>query len=335
MPDNTLSTLNKIRIKIRRLTRNPSSSQLTDDQIDEYVNTFVLYDFPNEIRIDALKGNLVFYTAPNVDTYKNNTTDPDDPLYNFLNKYYRIQTPAYVGGYRAYLTESEEEFYYQYPRTKTEDTIATGDGVSIFFTGSLVQTNVLKNSLIFSSVDSSGNTIEAYDDGQGNIIGDVPIFPPIGPVLGTNTINYETGEYNIEFNNTPASGQAIYARYHSYKPSRPHSILLFDEEFIFRPVPDKTYRVQIQAFKRPSELLEGTSMPELAQWWQYIAYGAAIKVFQDRSNVEGVQELMPEYKRQELLVLRKTITQLSDERAATLYTQQSGIVGSNDDFNNF
>lgn len=330
MPDNTLSTLNKIRIKIRRLTRSPSSSQLTDADIDEYVNTFILYDFPNEIRLDALRDNLVFYTAPNVDTYKNNTTDPNDPLYNFLNKYYRIQTPAYIGGNRAYLTESEEEFYYQYPRTTTEDTIATGDGVSVFFVGKLSRPNALRNFVTFSSVDTSGNPIEAYDDGNGNIIGDVPSTPP-GPVLGSNTIDYVTGDYNLEFSNTPDDGQAIYVRYHSYKPSKPYGILLFNEEFTLRPVPDKTYRVQIQAFKRPSELLVGTDMPDLAQWWQYIAYGAAIKVFQDRSNLEGVQELMPEYKRQELLILRKTISQLSDERAATLYAQQAKIVGNNND----
>ena len=37
------STLNAIRIKIRRITRSPSPSQISDATIDEYVNTFIHY----------------------------------------------------------------------------------------------------------------------------------------------------------------------------------------------------------------------------------------------------------------------------------------------------
>jgi hypothetical protein len=40
------STLGAIRTKVRRLTRSPNTAQITDNQIDEYVNTFILYDFP-------------------------------------------------------------------------------------------------------------------------------------------------------------------------------------------------------------------------------------------------------------------------------------------------
>ena len=37
---------------------------------------------------------------------------------------------------------------------------------------------------------------------------------------------------------------------------------------------------------------------------------------------------MPEYKRQESLVIRRTLVQITNERAATIYTQQaSGVNG--------
>ena len=41
-----MADLQTIRTKVRRLTRSLSPAQLTDAQIDEYINTFVLYDFP-------------------------------------------------------------------------------------------------------------------------------------------------------------------------------------------------------------------------------------------------------------------------------------------------
>jgi len=50
-PDASLSKLESIRTKIRRLTRSPSSAQITNAQIDDYINTFVLYDFPEYIQI--------------------------------------------------------------------------------------------------------------------------------------------------------------------------------------------------------------------------------------------------------------------------------------------
>ena len=38
------STLQTIRTKVRRLTRTPSTAQLSDDDLDQYINTFVVYD---------------------------------------------------------------------------------------------------------------------------------------------------------------------------------------------------------------------------------------------------------------------------------------------------
>jgi hypothetical protein len=79
-------------------------------------------------------------------------------------------------------------------------------------------------------------------------------------------------------------------------------------------------------------MLTNATMPELSQWWQYIAYGAAKKIFEDRMDMESVQLIMPEFKKQEALVNRRTIDQLSKERASTIYTEMS--VSLADFFNN-
>ena len=76
----------------------------------------------------------------------------------------------------------------------------------------------------------------------------------------------------------------------------------------------------MDVYVRPTELLAGGSSPELEQWWQYIAYGAAKKIFEDRSDPDSVQQIIPEYKEQERLVLRRTIVQQTKERTATIYT---------------
>ena len=49
------TTLGAIRAKVRRLTLSPSDAQLTTAQLDEYINTYVVYDFPETLRTFNLK----------------------------------------------------------------------------------------------------------------------------------------------------------------------------------------------------------------------------------------------------------------------------------------
>jgi hypothetical protein len=107
-------------------------------------------------------------------------------------------------------------------------------------------------------------------------------------------------------------------------------MLFFHDTFTFRPVPDQVYPVQMEVYYRPTELLASNQSPELEEWWQYIAYGAAIKLLQDRSDFDSVQQLLPEYKNQERLCLRRTIVQQTEERTATIYINSlSGSGGQN------
>ena len=63
--------------------------------------------------------------------------------------------------------------------------------------------------------------------------------------------------------------------------------------------------------------------PALNEWWQYIAYGAAKKIFEDRLDMDSVQLILPEYKKQEALCLRRTLVQYANERTMTIYTEQT------------
>ena len=50
-----ISKLRAIKNKIRRITRSPSTSQLPEFDLNDYINTFVIYDFPRN-----KSGHLIF-----------------------------------------------------------------------------------------------------------------------------------------------------------------------------------------------------------------------------------------------------------------------------------
>jgi len=329
MPDLTLSTLQMIRSKVRRLTRSPSPSQIGDAEIDEYVNTFVLYDFPETLKLFSLRKVFTFYTQPYIDSYSTTTAVPTDPLYNFKNRFVSIHKQITIAGYPTLMSESRDQFYGIYPLTNSISSIGVGDGVTTIYTGTLVKIPVIRGAVLFSSVDTTNNGLSLVDvPVPGSSVGNLNV-PDTGVSVGT--INYITGAYTFTFPAAPLTGKSIDSQTIPYVASRPQALLYFDDTFIVRPVPDQPYRVELEAYARPTELLNGADMPDICEWWQYIAYGSAKKIFEDRLDMESIQSIMPEFKNQERLVLRRTLLNNSNERTASVYTEQvdlsSGISG--------
>lgn len=341
LPDESYSTLGKIKTKIRRLTASLSTAQLSDDDLNQYINTFVLYDFPEHLRLFNLKTTLTFFTKPYIDKYTTENTDTTDPLYNFKNRYITVNPPIYIAGRQALYSQSEDQFFSMYPKTNFIQNIGIlGDGVVTSFTGN-INTNqptivssgsgglILRNNVLFSSIDASGNSLALID---------YPVSPKIGamglvgvPETSLPTlygqINYVTGDFSINFPAAPAVGATINSQTVIVQPSIPQSVMFYDGTFTMRPIPDQAYRVTIEAFARPTELLVSTQQPELAEWAEFIAYGSAIKVFQDRRDVESVQKIYPEYQNQMRLRNRRTLVQQTSQRTSTIYTEQTGAAG--------
>ena len=67
------NTLQDIQIKVRRLTRSPSSAQLSDDDLNNYINTFVVYDFPEHLRMFNLRTTFTFICNAFQDEYNTDT----------------------------------------------------------------------------------------------------------------------------------------------------------------------------------------------------------------------------------------------------------------------
>ena len=339
MPD---STLTAIRLKVRNLTRTPSPLQMSDVTIDQYINTFVFYDFPSHVSLFSLRKTFTFYTQPNIDSYSTNIIDMDQPLYNFKNAILTSSDPVYIAGYKTNFTQSREDFFNKWPMIKALFQVGTGDGATTMFAGTLPNLPLMPNSTIFTTTNSLGQgegrisrsvvdsvtgtqlTIENLYGSNGPIPAiPQPVITPYAPVQ--NFVNLITGQFQLFFVTPPAAGVAINAQYASYAAARPITVLYYNDTFFLRPIPDMMYDVTIECNVQPTEILAFDQSPDLEQWWQYIAYGAAKKVLEDRTDMETVQLLMPEFMKQQQLVLRRPLAQQGDQRASTIYTDQSGL----------
>lgn len=314
-------TLPEIRTKIRRLTRSPSDAQITDAQIDDYINTFLLYDFPEENRLFSYRTTLTFYTQPFVDTYTT-STDVNNPLYDFKNRYTAIHPPVYIAGVQSYFTQYRDQFYGYWPQTNTiADTQLRGDGVATAFNGTVTAHPMLQNNVMFSSVDAAGDSMVLVDYPTSNETGLLGLPESTAPLSGT--INYVTGVFTLTFPNPPVALAPVYVTNIAYQPGKPIAMLYYDDVFTVRPVPDKSYIISVEADIKPTALLAAApdNVPQKRQYAQYIAYGAAMKIFQDRMDMDSVAMITPEFKRQQNFVHRATISQLANQRTQTIYTQ--------------
>jgi hypothetical protein len=377
-PGNNLLAIQQ---KVRRLTRKPSEAQLTTDDLNNYINTFVMYDFPEHLRTFQLRQPFSFWCNPLQDTYFTDiqsfggaTNAGLQTLYNFQNLYLNIHQPVYVAGYQVFFTQSREEFYNSYPINNYIQSIGvTGDGATVSFTGfvqfggtgnnsfngiSNQQMSLLKGNVLFDSVDVNGNGLSLVDipvldatTGIQTIYGNLyvpgtqpttPSAPPVGypiqPPLAsvpyltngvnqTNYINYSTGQYVITFPTAPAAGEQINSQTVPTIPSRPFAMLYYNNTITIRPVPDQPYQVNFEVDARPTQLFQETSVPQLQELWQYIAYGAAKKIFEDQQDMESVQAIMPEFDQQERMCLRRTLNQIANQRTATIYSVTSNNNG--------
>jgi len=365
------NTLTNIQIKVRRLTRSPSEALLTTSALNEYINTFVVYDFPEHLRTFNNRTTFNFWCNPFQDVYPTDelsfgeSANPEqNPLYNFQNKYLTVHKPFYIAGFPSFYSQSPGQFYSIFPRINSIQTIGvTGDGATVTFTGNLNTQGIvpsptfgaqqatcyLKNNVLFESVDINGNGLTLTDvpcldatTGNPTVWGnlytpanqptEIPLITnyntlPTLPdeVIPNNYINYVTGQFVITFDIAPKAGFAINSQTVLVQTGRPRYILFYDNQFTLRPVPDQPYQINFEVYSRPTWLMENDSVPELEELWQFIALAAAKKVFEDRLDMDSVALILPEYKKQEELCLRRTLVQYANERVATIYTEQTGV----------
>lgn len=351
-PTSVPNNLTAIRQKIRKMTARPSQNQITDNEIDDYINTFYLYDMPKHLWVESLRYNYQFTTTANI------------PIYDFpTNTFITDMPPVYIGGYQSYMTQSRQNFFRINPQLNfLQQSVYTGTGLANGYTGALlsqtpivpgfkpnppgaystngpnilpasrINWNVLVSAQGTASLTSGiAPSLQLIDDGLGNLVD--PTDP--GVTAGTGyvirgSINYITGAINIDpigFASPVPVGNPINVQYVPYVASRPQQAMFFQDQIYLYPIPDQGYTVSFEAYRMPTAFLDSnaSSNPQLNDWWQLLAYGAADKIFSDSGDLEQMQQYRPLLEEQMNLVQRRTIQQQTSERVATIYTEQSAF----------
>ncbi len=291
-------TLADIRAKVRNVTGSPSPEQITNDDLDTYINNYYVYTMPFELKEQITNQFLAFTTTPGVNVYA------------FPGGYFTDQPGAYADGFPLIFYQDPDIFYQDWPQQYAVDNIATGDGSTSNFTGGLQSPPLIIGSLFIAADDPDGTQQLLEDDGDGTLSGD-----------GAGTINYLTGAYNITFTVAPADTAVIYAKYQGYSGNRPQGCLFYNNEFTLMPVPDQAYRIQMQGYVKPLLLADppvtGVSVntPLQLEWGPLIAYGASLEIFNDRGDEESYNAYYPIFKRYENVALGRTIQQLTSEQS--------------------
>lgn len=354
MPNGLPNTLNDIITKVRRVTGRPSTAQISDQEIINYINTFYVYDMPEHLKLISLRYNYEFTTSANV------------PVYDFpTDTYLTEMPPVFIAGYQSYMTQSRENFFRINPQLNfLQQQVYTGDGTDGSggtYTGQfLTQTPILqgfKTNPPGAFSDSTITDIEAkfinwnvlvsavgtpdpisgiapsitlIDDGQGNLFD--PADNSTDPSVRRGTVNYITGAISITLFSSPIPvGNPINVQYTPYIAARPTTCVFFQDQILLYPIPDQAYTVSFEAYRYPISFFvdnagnfNATLTPQLNEWWQLLAYGAADKIFADNADFENIQKFRPLLEEQMNLVLRRTLVQQASERVTTIYTEQQG-----------
>lgn len=343
------STVEAIRTKIRRLTASSGESSLTTAIIDKAINTFVLQDFPYAIKLDQMRSVYTFFTSPNIDRY------PLDVNFN-----QGLRAPMYVEGIQGNFFKDREQFYNMWPRWPTRFQPISGDGITTAFSFTIPGPFLSREVVLGGVPDVNGNMISVNDDGNGNLQLQVPnpvisvppqFNPPItNPAIpgmknintlnpglnnvntqtndpatvpypgGIGTVDYVTGQFEINFPVAPASGTIMTLWVSQYQAGRPFSLLFWNNFLEIRPVPNSVYKVEIESYLTPVQFMLSTDLPIINQHWQYIAYGAAMEILRERQDFEGVENLSEGFMRQEALVLERQGVEEIGQRNTTIYS---------------
>ncbi len=130
--------LSEIRSKVRKLTGRPSVNQISDNEVDKYINRFYTQDLLALLNLDEVATWWRFETMVNVPNYGG---DRDS---------FALDGPVYVNGEPLVIYRDPQRFYVENPMFfKSRESAGTGDGSTTTFTGTLSKTIVNPENMVF------------------------------------------------------------------------------------------------------------------------------------------------------------------------------------------
>lgn len=207
-----------------------------------------------------------------------------------------------------------------------------------------IGSNTTVGQLLFLKQNQVGNNV--YLTTSAPINQQKPAIPLLSPLGGFNpasatyppspltpqycgTVNYVTTSITVNFPVAPAAGTMINVWASTYQVGRPYNLLFWNNELTIRPVPDNVYLCEVEAYQTPAQFMSVSDNPVLNQWANYLAYGTACEILRERQDMEGVENLMEGFKRQEALVLERQAVEEINQPNITMFnsTTQGNCAG--------
>jgi len=284
--------------EFRGITGRPDASMLSDAQCAYYINLFYQYVLPKELKIFWGYTNYFFFTISGVDQY------PAPSQYQFQT----FNPQAYVDGFPLEWYIDPDTFYQDYPQKENKMVVAQGDGSTNSFSFNAAAYPVLPRSVY---VTDGTQVVQDVPIGPDQTTGTFVSYPSNIAVAGT--IFYATGTIaGLAFPSAPAANTNITASSFTYMPNRPQGILYFSQTplpdataasilaeqfFVLRPVPDQTYKVQMQVIQVPQAMVNLTDVPFRADLGPLIALGASLHLFKVFNQMDQYEQYVDEFKR--------------------------------------
>lgn len=204
----------------------------------------------------------------------------------------------------------------------------------------------LPKEVVIGGVTSNGVSFAINDDGNGILQLQVPNPQTSNPaatssapgmknlntgnpgqivVQNIGAVNYVAGSiaFNLPSGYDIAADTLLNIWVSQYQTGRPYTLLFWNNEFTVRPVPNNVYKIEVETYLTPVQLLENEDVPILNQWWQLIAIGAAIKFLEENQDIAGVENLAKQYDRQEALTLERQATEEIGQPNQTMFNSVS------------
>jgi|SRR5690606_7814433 len=297
--------LSEIRQKVRQVTGRFSPQELSNEQLDEYINKYFQYTFPAELKLDRFHTFYEFLTVANQQSY-------DWPA-----GYINFEPPATLDRLSLLWYQDPAAFYENNPENIGRQTIGTGDGATVAFNGTAGNFPILPGSTVVTD-----NNEVFQDTSTTFTTSNIALSGSLG---GSGTLNLSTGTLSVAFATAPASGQNIYFSYIQFQAGRPTAVLFYNNQFTFYPVPDTAYRFKVKAYSNTlvttasgttqAFFINATDKPLLDQWGPSIAYGTARDIHADKGEMDAYQEVTMLYKEQLDYCLNRTNQNLLNTRA--------------------
>src|SRR5580692_1407257 len=115
-------TLANTQTKFRAVTGTPSTDQISDAEVQAYLNDYYVYTMPFELKEQITDQYLTFTTTPGIDVYA------------FPSGYFTDSPGAYADGFPLIFYQDTDVFQQDWPIQVAVNNIATGDGVTQTFT---------------------------------------------------------------------------------------------------------------------------------------------------------------------------------------------------------